>query len=60
MHIQFGWVVDYFGIGDLFSVIDAVTDEELNALFDKFMRLYNFEHGSYNQKVREAHMKVLL
>lgn len=56
--IQFGWVVDYFGIGDLVSVIDAVTDEEIDALFDEYMRLYDFEYGSYDQKVWEAHVKV--
>ncbi len=30
--IQFGWTVDYFGIGDLVQVVDAVTDEEVDAL----------------------------
>ncbi|MBC6314789.1 L-arabinose isomerase [Listeria grandensis] len=56
--IQFGWVVDYFGINDLVQVIDAVTDDEVDALFDEYKQLYDFEYGDYNQKTWEAHVKV--
>lgn len=41
--IQFGWTVDYFGIGDLVQVIDAVTDEEINDLFEEYRNLYEFD-----------------
>ena len=34
--IQFGWVVDYYGIGDLVKVIDEVTDEEVASLFEEY------------------------
>lgn len=56
--IQFGWVVDYFGIGDLVQVIDAVTDEEVDALFSEYKQLYDFEYGDYDQQTWEAHVKV--
>ncbi|WP_159721383.1 L-arabinose isomerase [Enterococcus sp. CSURQ0835] len=56
--IQFGWVVDYFGIGDLVQVIDAVTDEEVDALFEEYKKLYDFEYGDYDQKTWEDHVKV--
>lgn len=56
--IQFGWVVDYFGIGDLVQVIDTVTDEEVDALFEEYKKLYDFEYGDYDQKTWEDHVKV--
>ena len=34
--IQFGWTVDYFGIGDLVQVIDRVSDEEVDQLFEEY------------------------
>ncbi|MBC1797051.1 L-arabinose isomerase [Listeria booriae] len=56
--IQFGWVVDYFGIGDLVQVVDAVTDEEVDALFSEYKQLYDFDYGDYDAATWEAHVKV--
>ncbi|MGJ8729396.1 L-arabinose isomerase [Listeria aquatica] len=56
--IQFGWVVDYFGIGDLVQVVDAVTDAEVDALFEEYRKLYEFDYGDYEQSKWEAHVKV--
>ncbi|MGX7163930.1 L-arabinose isomerase [Enterococcus massiliensis] len=56
--IQFGWTVDYFGIGDLVQVVDAVTEEEVNALFEEYRELYDFDYGDYDQEVWEQHVKV--
>jgi L-arabinose isomerase len=56
--IQFGWTVDYFGIGDLVSVIDNVTDEEVEELFAEYQKLYTFDYGDYDQDVWEGHVKV--
>ncbi|CAM4044925.1 L-arabinose isomerase [Listeria booriae] len=56
--IQFGWVVDYFGIGDLVQVVDAVTDEEVEALFSEYKQLYDFDYGDYDAATWEAHVKV--
>lgn len=56
--IQFGWTVDYFGIGDLVQFIDAVSDEEVDVLFEEYRKLYDFDHANYNEKTWQAHVKV--
>lgn len=56
--IQFGWTVDYFGIGDLVQVVDAVTDAEVEALFAQYQTLYDFDYGDYAPATWEAHVKV--
>ncbi|HGF7553029.1 L-arabinose isomerase [Enterococcus faecium] len=56
--IQFGWTVDYFGIGDLVQVIDRVSDEEVEQLFEEYKELYTFDYGDYEEKTWEEHVKV--
>lgn len=56
--IQFGWTVDYFGIGDLVQVIDRVSDEEVDHLFEEYKELYTFDYGDYEEKTWEEHVKV--
>ncbi|HHD9623023.1 TPA: L-arabinose isomerase [Enterococcus faecium] len=56
--IQFGWTIDYFGIGDLVQVIDRVSDEEVNQLFEEYKELYTFDYGDYEEKTWEEHVKV--
>ncbi|EOS8040862.1 L-arabinose isomerase [Enterococcus faecium] len=56
--IQFGWTVDYFGIGDLVQVIDRVSDEEVGQLFEEYKELYTFDYGDYEEKTWEEHVKV--
>lgn len=56
--IQFGWIVDYFGIGDLVQVIDRVSDEEVEQLFEEYKELYTFDYGDYEEKTWEEHVKV--
>ncbi|HBL2504497.1 TPA: L-arabinose isomerase [Enterococcus faecium] len=56
--IQFGWTVDYFGIGDLVQVIDRVSDEEVDQLFEEYKELYTFDYGDYKEKTWEEHVKV--
>lgn len=56
--IQFGWTVDYFGIGDLVQVIDRVSDEEVDQLFEEYKKLYTFDYGDYEEKTWEEHVKV--
>ncbi|MDQ8260844.1 L-arabinose isomerase [Enterococcus faecium] len=55
--IQFGWTVDYFGIGDLVQVIDRVSDEEVDQLFEEYKELYTFDYGDYEEKTWEEHVK---
>lgn len=56
--IQFGWTVDYFGIGDLVQYVDAVTEEEINALFSEYEKEYTFDYGDYSQADWEKSVKV--
>ncbi len=56
--IQFGWTVDYFGIGDLVQEIDAVTDDEVDTLFKTYESLYDFDFGTYEAATWTAHVKV--
>lgn len=56
--IQFGWTVDYFGIGDLVQYIDAVSDEDVEKLFAEYKELYDFDYGDYDQNLWEEHVKV--
>ncbi|WP_101842505.1 L-arabinose isomerase [Halobacillus sp. Marseille-P3879] len=56
--IQFGWTVDYYGIGDLVQYVDAVKDEEIDALFGEYAELYEFDYGTYSQEDWEASVKV--
>lgn len=56
--IQFGWTVDYFGIGDLVQYVNAVTAEEIDALFAEYANLYEFDYGTYSKEDWEASVKV--
>lgn len=56
--IQFGWTVDYFGIGDLVQYVDAVKAEEIDDLFAEYERCYEFDYGTYSKKDWEASVKV--
>lgn len=56
--IQFGWTVDYYGIRDLVDYVDAVADAEVDALFNEYKELYDFDYGDYEQGKWEAHVKV--
>lgn len=56
--IQFGWTVDYYGIRDLVDYVDAVADEEVDALFNEYKDLYDFDYGDYEQGKWQAHVKV--
>ncbi|NLY62424.1 MAG: L-arabinose isomerase [Erysipelothrix sp.] len=56
--IQFGWYVDYYGIGDLVEVVKEVSEEEINSVFSEYEELYEFEYGDYDKETWEKHVKV--
>ena len=56
--IQFGWTVDYFGIGDLVQYVNAVEEKEINALFAEYENLYEFDYGTYSKEEWESSVKV--
>src|SRR5699024_3214906 len=48
--IQYGWAVDYYGIGDLVEYIRSVTDSEVNQLFKVYQDLYEFDYRDYSEE----------
>lgn len=56
--IQFGWYVDYYGIGDLVEVVNAVPQENVDELFEEYKELYDFDYGDYDKDEWERHVKV--
>lgn len=56
--IKFGWVVDYYGVGDLVEVIEKVTEDEIDTLFEVYRTQYDFEkHVDQDEGVYLAHIK---
>lgn len=55
--IQFGWTVDYFGIGDLVEVMNEVTEDEINRTYDELEELYEMTVGDNDQKFYEGQVK---
>lgn len=56
--IQFGWYVDYYGVGDLVEVVNEVSDEAVDALFKEYETLYEFDYGNYSKEDWEHSVKV--
>lgn len=55
--IQFGWTVDYYGIGDLVAEMEKVTKEEIQATYEECQNLYEFELGNNELAYYEEHVK---
>ena len=56
--IKFGWTVDYYGIGDLVEVMDALSESEVQALYKEYENLYDMpEEASSDGPVRESIME---
>lgn len=56
--IQFGWTVDYYGIGDLVKVINEVSNDEVDALMSEYAKLYDFDYGDYDHATWEHSVRV--
>ena len=55
--IQFGWTVDYYGIGDLVEVMNDVSEDEINQTYQEYQNLYDLELGNNNPAYYEEHVK---
>jgi len=60
----FGWQVKYHGVGDLVASIEAVSDQEVEAVYSEYLRRYKInsdhvENIKYQAKI-EAGMKNFL
>jgi len=56
--IQFGWTVDYYGIGDLVQYVNAVTEREIDGLMAEYAELYDFDYGNYSREAWEASVRI--
>ncbi|EFM08937.1 L-arabinose isomerase [Paenibacillus curdlanolyticus YK9] len=56
--IQFGWTVDFYGIGDLVHYVNAVAEQEIDDLMGQYAELYDFDYGTYPKEVWEASVRV--
>ncbi|MCI2256942.1 L-arabinose isomerase [Domibacillus sp. PGB-M46] len=43
--IKFGWVVDYYGIGDLVEEMNTVTRDQIDSLYEEYKQQYIFEES---------------
>lgn len=59
--IKLGWEVNGYGIGDLVEVVDAVTEEEIDTLYEEYKREYIIEdetQESVNQIKYQARLEI--
>ena len=53
--IKLGWTVDGYGIGDLVTEMEKVTDEEVETLVKEYEELYNIcEEGKVEGNIRDS------
>lgn len=55
--IQFGWTVDYFGIGDLVAEMAKVTDDEIQSIYEECHSLYDFQYDDNDPEFFEQQVK---
>lgn len=55
--IQFGWTVDYYGIGDLVEEMSKVTDKEIQSTYEECQSLYDFDCSDNDPGFFEEHVK---
>jgi len=41
-HIKFGWQVDHYGVGDIISLVEQVTQNEIDAQMQEYQEFYDF------------------
>ncbi len=62
--IMLGWQISYHGVGELVKTMEGLTDAEINAVLDRYKKVYELptekmENVEYQAKI-EAGMKKLL
>jgi len=55
--IQFGWTVDYYGIGDLVKEMSVVTDEEIQSTYEECQSMYDFHYDDNDSDFFENQVK---
>ena len=58
--IKYGWNVNYYGIGDLVELVNAVTKEEIDAKMAEYKELYIMNTDNYDAVVEQAKYEIAL
>lgn len=63
-HIKFGWQVDHYGVGDIIKLVEAVTEEEIDAQMKEYAEHYematdNIEAVRYQAREEVAIKKFM-
>ncbi len=58
--IRYGWNVNYFGIGDLIEIVDAVTEEEINGKMSEYENKYKFATDDIKAVREQAKYQIAL
>ena len=58
--IKYGWNVNYYGIGDLVALVNAVTEEELNAKMAEYNDIYVMNTDNLDAVKEQAKYEIAL
>lgn len=58
--IRYGWEVNYYGIGDLADIINAVTEEEVEAKYKSYLEKYDLNTDKIDAVKVQARYEVAL
>ena len=58
--IKYGWNVNYYGIGDLVALVNAVTEQELNAKMAEYNELYEMNTDNIDAVKEQAKYEIAL
>ncbi len=58
--IKYGWNVNYYGIGDLVELVNAVTEEELDAKMAEYKELYEMNTDNLDAVKEQAKYEIAL
>ena len=58
--IKYGWNVNYYGIGDLVALVNAVTEEELDAKMAEYNELYVMNTDNVDAVKEQAKYEIAL
>lgn len=51
--IKLGWTTDYYGIGDLVSEMETITEEQVDAMMADYKTRYDFDKDASIDSIRE-------
>ncbi|SDK19441.1 L-arabinose isomerase [Sediminibacillus albus] len=58
--IKFGWSVDYYGIGDLVEVINSISNQQVDQLYEQYKELYTIDQDETTTKAIKEQGRIEL